>query len=226
MSVIETTTLGDLVAANPGAARILDRLGLDFCCHGDRSLADACAAAGLDPAEVAAALDAAPVEGDTTWTTMSPAELADHIVATHHRYLWEELPLLEALAAKVAGVHGERHPELADVDRLVRAVRADLEPHLTREELVLFPAIHALAGGQRTFAFGDVGNPIRQMAEEHDAAGELLAELRRVTAGYAVPDDGCASYRSLYERLEALEHDTHLHIHKENHTLFPAALAL
>jgi regulator of cell morphogenesis and NO signaling len=64
------------------------------------------------------------------------------------------------------------------------------------------------------------------MVAEHDRAGELLARLRAATAGYAVPDDGCASYRSLYERLEELEHDTHVHIHKENHVLFPAALRI
>jgi regulator of cell morphogenesis and NO signaling len=61
---------------------------------------------------------------------------------------------------------------------------------------------------------------------EHEHAGELLEDLRTVTADYEVPADGCASYRSLYERLDAVERDTHVHIHKENHVLFPAAIAL
>jgi regulator of cell morphogenesis and NO signaling len=224
--VHDTETLGDLVAANPAAARILDGFGLDYCCHGDRTLADACATAGVDAEAVAAELAEVDVDGDTTWTTLDPPTLAEHIVATHHRYLWEELPLLESLAAKVHAVHGERHPELAEVEELVAEVRADLEPHLQKEERVLFPAIAALAGGQREFAFGSVANPIRMMSLEHDRAGELLARLRAVTGGYTPPADGCASYRSLYERLAALELDTHLHVHKENHTLFPAALRL
>jgi regulator of cell morphogenesis and NO signaling len=71
-----------------------------------------------------------------------------------------------------------------------------------------------------------VQQPIRVMLAEHDRAGELLERLRAATSSFAVPDDACASYRSLYERLEALELDTHLHVHKENHALFPAALAL
>ena len=62
------------------------------------------------------------------------------------------------------------------------------------------------------------------MVIEHDRAGELLARLRAASDGYQAPEDGCASYRSLYERLAALELDTHVHIHKENHVLFPAAL--
>jgi len=224
--VHDTDTLGDLVAANPAAARVLDGFGLDYCCHGDRSLVDACAAAGLDARTVADELAGLDVAGDTEWTTLAPDELAAHIVATHHRYLWDELPLLESLAAKVLDVHGERHPELGEVHELVVALRADLEPHLTKEERVLFPAIEALTRGQREFPFGPVANPIRVMIMEHDRAGELLARVRAATGGYSVPADGCASYRSLYERLAALELDTHQHIHKENHVLFPAAIRL
>jgi regulator of cell morphogenesis and NO signaling len=218
--------LGDLVAVRPAAARILDDLGLDYCCHGDRTVAEACAEAGLDAAAVDATLDDLDAEGDTAWTTLEPPALADHIVITHHRYLWEELPRLTALAAKVAAVHGEGHPELAEVGDLVAAIRAELEPHLLKEERVLFPAIAALVAGQHEFPFGSIGNPIGVMMAEHDRAGELLARLRATTAGYAVPSDGCASYRSLYERLEALEHDTHVHVHKENHVLFPAVLRI
>ena len=226
MTDVHDLTIGDLVAVTPAAARVLDGFGLDYCWHGGRTLADACATAGVDVSVVAGTLDDLDIGGDTTWTTLDPPALADHIVETHHRYLHEELPLLDALAAKVVSVHGERHPELADVRSLVAAVRADLEPHLMKEERVLFPAIHALAQGQTEFAFGSVANPIRMMGLEHERAGELLAELRAATDGYAVPADGCASYRSLYGRLEALELDTHLHIHKENHALFPAAIRL
>jgi hypothetical protein len=51
------------------------------------------------------------------------------------------------------------------------------------------------------------------MVLEHDRAGDLLTAVRGASGAYVVPDRGCASYRSLSERLEALEPDTHLHIH-------------
>lgn len=226
MTIIRTdTVLGDLVAANPASARVLDRFGLDYCCHGDRTLADACAEAGVDATAVAGALDEAPVEPSAV-TGLTPGELADRILATHHRYLWEELPALDALAEKVLGVHGGRHPELADVRRLVAELRADLEPHMAKEERILFPAIHALEAGTQAFPFGSIENPITVMEADHDHAGQLFEELRSVTSGFETPEDGCASYRSLYERLAVLEEDTHLHIHAENHVLFPAAVAL
>lgn len=226
MTDVQTCTLGELVAENPATARALDRLGLDYCCHGQRTLESACAEAGLDPVVVAAELEAIAPAGDRSWTELDPPALADHIVASHHVYLKEELPLLDALAEKVHNVHGQRHPELASVRALVRTLRTDLEPHMAKEEQILFPALHELAAGRQEFPFGSVANPVRMMLLEHDQAGDLLATLRGVAGGYAVPDDGCASYRSLYERLEALEADTHLHIHKENHTLFPAALRM
>jgi regulator of cell morphogenesis and NO signaling len=64
------------------------------------------------------------------------------------------------------------------------------------------------------------------MLVEHDRVGELLAELRTATDGFAVPADGCASFHACYQGLADLEADTHLHVHKENNLLFPAVVRL
>jgi regulator of cell morphogenesis and NO signaling len=223
MTDVLDPTLATIVTTNPAAARVFERRGLDYCCHGQRTLAEACRDAGLDPAAVGQEL-AATQSATAAPTSDDPVALVRDIVDTHHRYLHEELPLLDALAEKVLSVHGGRHPELAEVRRLVAELRADLEPHLLKEERVLFPAIEAFAGGQREFPFGSLANPIRMMTLEHDRAGELLVALREMTDDYSVPANACASYRSLYVRLEALEVDTHVHIHKENNVLFPAVL--
>jgi regulator of cell morphogenesis and NO signaling len=163
-----------------------------------------------------------------TWATMSPAELVDHLEATHHQYLWAELPRLSALADKVRSVHGERHPELAAIVACYETIRADLEPHLQKEERVLFPMVRELAAADTAPAFhcGSLRNPISVMLAEHDTVGALLAELREHTDGYRPPADGCASYQALFAGLAELEADTHLHVHKENNVLFPAVVAL
>jgi regulator of cell morphogenesis and NO signaling len=207
-------TLGDLVAERPARARVLERAGIDYCCHGQRPLRDAAVEAGLDPHAVAAALAVVTDTEGVEIDRLDPAELVDHIVDTHHSYLHEELPLLEALATKVRDVHGQRHPELVEVARLVREIRADLEPHLAQEEQVVFPAIRAGSSA--------IADPVQVLLAEHDRAGELLAELRAAAQDYAVPADGCASYTLLYDRLAHLEADTHRHIHLENNVLFPA----
>jgi regulator of cell morphogenesis and NO signaling len=224
-TTLDQRTLADVVAEQTDTTRVFEKLGLDYCCHGDRTVDEACRAAGLDTHAVVEMLNAVSGSDEADWTDLAIPDLAEHVVATHHRYLREELPLLEALAAKVLGVHGERHPELRRVLELVFELRADLEPHLDKEERVLFPAIHAIFHGRRDFPFGTVANPVRMMTMEHDRAGELLGSLRHATNEYQVPRDACASYRALYERLATLEHDTHVHVHKENYRLFPAAIA-
>jgi len=221
-------TLAAIVNANPATARILEHHHLDYCCGGRRTLRDACADQGLDPTTVAAELAATAEPASADWTAMSPAALVDHLETTHHRYLHTELPRLAALATKVAGVHASRHPELDQVEATVAALRDDLEPHLMKEERVLFPMIRELADATAlpSFHCGSVANPIRMMLIEHDRTGELLAELRTTTADYEPPADACASYQALYLGLAELEADTHLHVHKENNVLFPAVLAL
>ncbi len=138
-------TLGDIVTLRPSLAADLERRGLDYCCHGGRTLAEAARDAGLDGQTVAAELST--LHGDdqvAEWATLGPAELVDHIEAVHHQYLWAELPRISALVDKIVTVHGERHPELAEVQRLYNELRADLEPHLVREEQQLFPMIRQL----------------------------------------------------------------------------------
>lgn len=228
MTVIDPSTpLGTIVTEHPGLARRLEGLGLDYCCGGRRSLGDACADRGLDAADVAAVLaDAVEPAPPAEWATMAPEQLVDHIEATHHAYLHAELPRLEALMAKVDGAHGARHPELSFVRATFEELVADLDPHLAKEERILFPAVRAQADPAAVVAGGmtDLGGPVRVMLVEHDRAGELLARLRSLTDGYTTPADGCASYRALYEGLAELEADTHLHVHKENNVLFPAVL--
>ena len=219
-------TLADLVTAAPATARVLERHHLDYCCGGGQSLRTACAAAGVDPDSVLAEIDALAAGPEADWTSLSPTELVDHIESTHHAYLHEEMGRLSALAAKVLAVHGERHPELVGVAETYAALRADLEPHLAKEERVLFPMIRELdaAATPPSVPRASVADPIRVMVREHDRAGELLARLRTLTNGFAPPADACASYRALYVALEELEADTHLHVHKENNVLFPAVL--
>lgn len=216
-------TLGELVTAHPSLAGDLERRGLDYCCGGGRTVAEACASQGLDVGAVIAELVVRADHRPAAWTSMDAAQLVDHIEATHHRYLWRELPRFTALLDKVRSVHAARHPELDTVASCFDALRAELEPHLLNEERVLFPMIRELVATETMCESRRewLRHPISVMMREHDAAGALLAGLRELTDGYTPPADGCASYELLYRGLAELESDTHLHVHKENNVLFP-----
>ncbi len=226
MNMISTnTSLAELVTSHPSLARELERLGMDYCCGGRQTLHAACSRAGLDPEQVTVDLQMAiGPELEPDWSTMGVVELVDHLESTHHRSLWAEMPRLTALLDKIVGVHGERHPELQPIRECYADVRADLEPHMLKEEHVLFPMIREMAGADvmPSFHCGSVGNPISVMLSEHGRVGELLTRLRELTRGYEPPLDGCASYKACFTALADLEADTHLHIHKENNLLFPA----
>jgi regulator of cell morphogenesis and NO signaling len=146
MTLTSATTLAEIATRYPALTRELERLGLDDCCKGQRSLAAACQQQGLDPERVVADLSSQPVAADlpAAWIELSLGALVDHLEATHHRYLKQELPRLCELAAKVSKTHGERFPELIRVSAVVAELRAALEPHLRCEEEVLFPMVRTL----------------------------------------------------------------------------------
>jgi regulator of cell morphogenesis and NO signaling len=234
MKIMPETPVGALVAQRLGRARVLDRLGIDYCCHGATPLSEACAARSLDLEEVLSQLadsDLRNADEDADrvdYPAMSAGELADVIVSTHHRYLRSELPRLSELIDKVAAAHRRAHPELEDVRGTFSGLRQELETHLLKEERVLFPLIKQLEEAQAPFPIhcGSVNNPIHVMEHEHENAGSALERLRTLTGNYQAPADGCPSYQALCDGLARLEDDLHRHIHKENNILFPKAAAL
>jgi regulator of cell morphogenesis and NO signaling len=237
MNATATKSVGELAVENPNVTRVFEKFGIDYCCGGHRPLADACAAAKVSVDDVLRGIEQADAQSakgavQRNWQKESLSALIEHISGTHHVYVKEELPRLLQLAAKVVAAHGERHPELLAVQQIVGNLGQELSAHLMKEEQILFPYVTQAERSATTGAplphscFGTVQNPVRMMMMEHDAAGVALRELRQTTSNYAVPADGCVSYKTLYEALEAFEKDLHQHIHLENNILFPRALEL
>ena len=230
-------TVREVAIELPQSTRLFETLKIDYCCGGNKPLAQACAAAGVDVDDVMEMLtevtaQTAPSSAVTDFQSLSLPELITHILDTHHVFTRSEMERLATLTAKVIGAHGTNHPELLHLGELFRLLCADLRPHMFKEEQVLFPYILSMTQAKENnqagpFApFGTVNNPIRMMMHEHDNAGDILRELRAVTSDYEVPADACISYRTLYQALEDFEKDLHQHIHLENNILFPKALEL
>lgn len=230
-SISPSSHVGQIVASQPLLARVFERVGIDYCCGGKRTLAEACTAKGLDPATVAVLLEAAiQMSGPkpaVDAATMSLTELADHIEATHHAYLKEELPQLMEKADRVAYKHGWRDPRLPAVAATIHALAGEMFSHMAKEEQILFPLVRELErDGTISHPCGSVANPIRQMELEHDSAGSALARLRELTDGFTPDGEACNTHRAMLAALAQLESDLHTHVHKENNVLFPRAIAL
>ena len=108
-------TVGSLVAAHPALGNLFESLGIDYCCGGHKTLAEAALEKGLDPCTLQTVLEAIPATGqDRTANSPNPSdlptpELIDYIIATHHSFVRRDLPRLVGLSAKVAVAHGPGH---------------------------------------------------------------------------------------------------------------------
>lgn len=212
-------TLGQLATMYPTATHVFLRHRLDFCCGGRRKLADACRAAGLDPAAVIAEIDGEKAaESPERWDSKPLPELIDFIVTRYHEPLWKDLPALIDAAMRVERVHANKASCPHGLALHLEQLDAELRQHLAKEEQVLFPAIRAGSRGAQ------VHMPIRVMMQEHDDHGANLQRLRELATDFSPPPEACATWRALYAGLERLESELMEHIHLENNVLFPRAL--
>lgn len=230
-----TQTVREIALEQPHSIRVFERFGIDYCCGGRKPLAEACAERHIAVDNVVAALEAAagdnaPLPAD--WTQAPLGNLIEHIVATHHAYVKSELPRLAVLAQKVVNRHGDTQAHLPAMQKVLAELDEELIHHLGKEEHVLFPYISKMeaaqtgGGAQPEVCFGTVANPIAMMTSEHDAAGAMMAELRRLSLDFTTPVGACPTYLAYYAGLKEFEHDLHQHIHLENNILFPRAIAM
>lgn len=238
MLIDKTKTVRDLAVENPAATRVFEKFKIDYCCGGHISFEEACQNAGVEINQVSEMIEKAVNNlaennvSETDFTKMSLASLCDYIVRKHHEFTRDENKRIAALLEKVCSVHGGNHTELFDIQKIFGVLRLELENHMLKEERMLFPYI-SLMESSLNFGqpippapFGSTRNPIKVMSAEHDTAGEQLREIRNFSNNFAVPDDACITYQTLYEALENLEKDLHQHIHLENNILFPKAIEM
>jgi regulator of cell morphogenesis and NO signaling len=236
MTAVTERSVRELALENPATTRVFEKLGIDYCCGGNKSLEESCRAANLNIDQVLDSLDKATqsvaTQADRDWQVEPLASLIAHIKNTHHTYTREEIARLGPLFAKVCSVHGKNHPELLEIHDAFQGLAQELSVHLMKEEMILFPYIdkmEAAVTGKEPIArapFGSVQNPVSMMEHEHDSAGNALRAMRRASNGYSAPTDSCVSYQTLYNALASFEADLHQHIHLENNVLFPRAIAI
>jgi len=234
MSTTMERTVRELALEIPAAARVFERLGIDYCCGGGHTLEQACKAAKVPLYEVKVWLEsarcAAPADPPARdWRVEPLADLIAHIQNTHHQYVRAETARLAPLFEKVCAAHAAGHPELPGLRDTFQALARELATHLFKEEAVLFPYIVRMEEAVIEKApivpapFGAVRNPVAMMVREHDHAGDALRILRRESNQFTAPADACPSYQALYRAIAEFEADLHLHIHLENNILFPRA---
>lgn len=222
--------IGVIAAKFPKVIDIFKKYGIDFCCGGNRKLIEAVKEKNLQGDKLILEINNAYEEyrkgaiEDKDWSKEPYINSIEHIVNTHHAYLNENLPNVSELLNKILRVHGEKHKELIKVHKLFNALRVDLEQHLIKEEVEVFPIIIQYEKNKDKELLKLAVEKIKELEEEHEGAGTILKELRKITNNYSLPIDACNSYKLTYQLIEAIEDDTFRHIHLENNILFPRVL--
>src|SRR6266849_402511 len=124
MNLDATRTVREFATEIPNATRTFERLGIDYCCGGSKSLSDACVHAHVSVDDVLRALEQgssfkqAPEASLPDFAVGRLGDLIEHILTTHHVYVKQELPRLHQLLNKVVSVHGKNYPELGKIQQI------------------------------------------------------------------------------------------------------------
>ena len=207
MSITTEKTVRELAVEFPAATRVFEKLGIDYCCGGNKSLEEACrreSVGGRSTGFAGIGRGAArAVQKERNWQIEPLADVVAHITSTHHKYTREEIARLGPLFDKVCSVHGKNHPELQHVRASFQGLAQELTTHMMKEEMMLFPYIVRMEESviQKEPIlpppFGSVQNPVAMMMHEHDSAGDALRAMRQASAGYT-PQAMPASATRLY----------------------------
>ncbi|MCK0162141.1 iron-sulfur cluster repair di-iron protein [Allomuricauda sp. F6463D] len=224
-------TIGQMVAEDYRTAQVFKEHKIDFCCKGNRTISEVVAKKGLDLQPLLQELDAVKEsnQGDLPDFKTWPLDLLiDYIEKKHHRYVEQQIPILNQYLVKLCKVHGERHPELLKIFEHFNTSAGELAMHMKKEELVLFPWIRKMVSTPENKNlepphFGAVKNPIQMMMQEHDNEGERFRKIAELSSDYTPPADACNTYKVTFSLLQEFEEDLHRHIHLENNILFPKA---
>lgn len=233
--MMPVVTIGELVASDWRKAQVFKKYGIDYCCGGKRTVAEACEKKGIDAGLVARELQEVedkPLDATVHFDRWELDFLVDFILNNHHKYVREAIPFLEELAGKVSRVHGDNHPELFEIERHIQRVIEELTLHMHKEEMILFPYIKKIVAVKKSNStldlppFVTISNPIHMMEAEHESAGYNMKAIEDLSNNFNPPADACMSYQVLFAKLAEFQKDLHQHIHLENNILFPKAIKL
>lgn len=159
-------------------------------------------------------------------------KLSDHIVETHHRYVRDAVPSIQACARKAVEKHGAAHPELKQIAETFDTMAKALEEHMAGEEKYLFPFVKKMLTAKRDGGklprpgFGKLEVPLKHHYEDHDAAAKAMQQIHELSNGYQQAQDAGATVTDLYKHLRTFEADLKEHIRVENEVLFGKSLEL
>lgn len=222
----ENASIGSLVAKTPEYASIFEKLGLDYCCKGNRTLKEACDEKKLNVIDVLETLKhLQSSDSAVNWDRMSIKEIVEHIVSTYHTYAKQELQRISQLLEKLNTKHGQRYPYISELQNVFANMKDSLLDHMKEEEQIVFPLMVNLTTNKESCQ-GELKKHLESLDNDHLETGKALERIKELTHDYTPPADACMTHIVMLNSLAHLERNLHEHIHKENQILFPHVKAM
>lgn len=236
MKVNGSLRVSEVVIEFPSAIPLLEDLGIDYACRGNRTLSEACDGVGIEVDSWLEAIDldeAPPAEGvtDRNWNRESLAALVNFITGEHHQLEHRSLVYLTARIGRAVKSHGETYPVVRRVEHLFRRLSESLRLHITHEEKDLFRHIEVLEsqirqGGEAPRHGRTLTDRILIEFLEHDMVAEKLRTMREITHDWQLPTRAPKTLRTLWGDLKRFDRNLQRHMHLENNILYPRTIAL
>jgi len=232
MENIVQQSVASLVLKNHQIVPVLEKYNIDFCCKGKLSLQEACRDKGIDVLDILTEMESVQKDAggrSMPFVEMSQAQLVNHIIVHHHYYVRKAMPVIMGQLEKIAAKHGEHYPYMIKVKELFGIIQNEMDQHMRKEEVVLFPRIVEV---ERELGIDPnlqipkdyLSGPISMMENEHDQAGDIMFQIRALTNNYKVPSGACTTFQVCLAGLSEFENDLHQYVHLENNILFPRVL--
>lgn len=229
MKLSKDITLSDAVKQNFRYAEVFEKFGLDYCCNGKRTIEVACASDNIEPESVLYELEkSTDTLSDDFFLHIDKWEI-NHIIELienhFHKDVHRKTEVIKFLLDRVCTVHGANHPELLEMQSKFEELSKDMVSHMSKEEEIVFPYIMKMNEGHEleTPPFGSIENPLSVLMNEHDSAGRMMEDIKRLSNNYTPPQDACLKYTTLFLELDDYEKQLHRHVHLENNILFDKA---
>lgn len=228
---VASQTVRQIAIEQPSAIEVFDRVGIEYCCKGWKTLEDACSEIAIGVEDMVGALDQAAAGERVSKSRFENRTFEFQILRvlrTQHERVKEMLPLLQGIAATMADRYRTRHPELIAIDELMQALSLELTTHLAEEEGTLFPALLELElaylGESPICGYPKrVRTILKSMSQQHDTSSVTLRQMRAASHSFCPPSRAAAPYREFYDRLQKFFRELHRDFHMENNILFPQA---
>lgn len=226
-------SLYELLEENHAYASVLHWCGIDAFDYLQETLGDVCRIKNINTKNVEEALAQLNNKSDMPFARlqrMSPAELCNYLMKTHHHYSQRMLPVIEHHIQQTALIHHKQYPQLLLLDKLFATFKSEFLSHIRYENEVVFNYIkklekftirfsNAVLVELKDFSLGDF-----ILKHHHD--DDDMHNIRKLLSNYEVQADDHLAYKVLMHELKSFESDLIAHSLIEEDILIPRAVKL